>query len=339
MRDILRTPVTSEAAWTADRWVSDRSWIHALTSAEVEEIDAALQRVKAMPLAAIGREDFALPGVAARLARIVDELEGGRGFVMLRGLPAARYGMDALYRIYWGLSVHLGIPISQNSRGEKIAQVRDYGTDYGRANVRGHTSNDAIYPHCDTSDVVGLLCVHPAKSGGASTVASAMTVYNTLLAEHPEFLEPLASGFQINLAGKGPTGRLDEVTRNHVPVFSYFGGVLSCRYNEKQTLDGATLTGRTLTALERAAIAAVGEIAMRPGIRFDMDFQPGDIQYLNNHAILHARTAFEDWPEPERRRCLLRLWMNMRNGRPLAPEFADRLNTGPRGEVAVQPGA
>ena len=339
MPAILRSPVASESTWTADRWASDRSWVHTLTAAEVQEIDTALQRVKSIPLAMIGREDFPLPTVASRLARIENELEHGRGFVMLRGLPAARYDMDALYRIYWGLSVHLGVPISQNSRGEKIAQVRDYGTDYGSANVRGHTSNDAIHPHCDTSDVVGLLCVHPARNGGASMIASAMSVYNTLLAEHPEYLEPLARGFQINLAGKGPTGRLDEVTRNHVPVFSYHGGVLSCRYNEKQTLDGARLTGRTLTALERAAIAAVGEIAMRPGIRFDMDFQPGDIQYLNNHVILHARTEFEDWPEPERRRCLLRLWMNTRNGRLLAPEFADRLNTGPRGEVAVQPGA
>lgn len=339
MPAILRTPVATETAWTAGRWATDRSWIHALNDAEVAEIDAALRRTAAMPMAEIGRTDFALPTVAQRLGRILAELEQGRGFVMLRGLPAARYDMDALYRIYWGLSVHLGVPISQNSRGEKIAQVRDYGTDYGRANVRGHTSSDAIQPHCDTSDVVGLLCVHPAKQGGASMIASAMTVYNTLLAEHPDYLEPLARGFRINLAGKGPTGRLDEVTHNHVPVFSYHAGLLSCRYNEKQTLDGAALTGRVLTPLERSAIAAVGEIAMRPGIRFDMDFLPGDIQWLNNHVILHARTDFEDWPEPERRRCLLRLWLNMRDGRPLAPDFADRLNTGPRGEVAVQPGA
>src|SRR3546814_5722805 len=155
----------------------------------------------------------------------------------------------------------------------------------------------AILPHCDSADAVGLFCIHPAKTGGASMIASSMTIYNEVLANHPEYLEPLCRGFHIDLASKGPTGAEKEVTRNRIPVFSWHKGRMSCRFNEKQTIDGAVKTGTPLTPFEREAVAYVRELALRPDIRYDMDFQVGDIQLLNNHTILHARTDFEDWPD------------------------------------------
>jgi hypothetical protein len=178
--------------------------------------------------------------------------------------------------------------------------------------------------------------VQTAGRGGESNVASAISVYNTILAEHPEYIEPLSRGFHINLAGKGPTGKPEECSHQAIPVFSYFAGRLSCRFNKKQILDAATIQGTNLSQLQRDAIDAVAETAMRDTIRLDMDFRPGDIQLLNNHGILHARAAFQDSPATDQRRHLLRIWINMRNGRPLAPEFAERLNTGPRGEVHVR---
>ncbi|MDX1513631.1 MAG: TauD/TfdA family dioxygenase, partial [Gammaproteobacteria bacterium] len=152
---------------------------------------------------------------------------------------------------------------------------------------------------------------------------------------HPELIEVLCRGFRINLAGKGPTGRADELSRGRIPVFSYYRGRLSCRYNRKQIEDAATILGEPLTDLEMRAVRTVGELAERADIRMPMDFCRGDLQLLNNHCILHARDAYEDDPSTGRRRLLLRMWINVPNGRPLAPEFADRLNTGPRGEVAV----
>src|SRR3546814_15433164 len=112
---------------------------------------------------------------------------------------------------------------------------------------------------------------------------------------------------------------------------------MSCRFNEKQTIDGAVKTGTPLTPFEREAVAYVRELALRPDIRFDMDFQIGDIQLLNNHTILHARTDFEDWPEPERKRRLLRIWHNLTTRREPAPDFADLLNTRPRHRPAFRP--
>lgn len=119
-------------------------------------------------------------------------------------------------------------------------------------------------------------------------------------------------------------------------MFSYHEGRLSCRFNGKTIIDGMAKAGKPLDDESIAAIEWVQTQAMKPGIRFDMDFRPGDIQLLSNHMVLHSRTEYVDWPEPERKRRLFRQWFNLRNGRPLAADFADRLNTGPRGGVFVR---
>lgn len=336
--NILRKPVTEPAAWTTEDLAADRSWLQTLTPAELAEIDVAVAVVRSKGLATFEftRDDFPLPRLGARLRDIARDLEHGRGVVLLRGLAPERYDIDALYALYWGLAVHLGTPISQNAKGDLIGQVTDSGQDYQTKNVRGYTTRAALRPHCDASDVVGLLCVHPAKTGGASCIASAATIYNTILAERPEFIAPLCRGFHFDLRGEGVTDDPDEVTFNRVPVFSYFDGWLSCRYNGKTIIDGMAKSGAPLSDDDLAAVEFVRALAMRPGIRFDMGFRPGDIQLLNNHMVLHSRTDFEDWPEPARKRRLLRLWLNLDHGRALAPAFADRLNTGPRGGVMAR---
>jgi hypothetical protein len=251
----------------------------------------------------------------------------------LRGLPVNDMQRATIDTIYAGLGLHLGRVITQNSAGVRLGEVTNRGTNYGEQGRRGHTSNGQILPHCDSADVVGLLCVQAAAQGGESQIASATTVYNRIAAERPELVKPLAEGFRINLAGKGPTGDPRECSDNIIPVFSYYDNRMSCRYNRKQIEDGARFLENELTDLQRDAIATVGEMAMRDDVRLDMNFQPGDIQLLNNHSILHARASYEDGEL--QRRLLLRMWVNTHRGRALAPEFADRLNTGPRGEVAV----
>lgn len=339
--NILRKPITEASAWTAGDLAADRSWLRTFTPAELAEIDAAVAVVQSKGLGAyqFGRDDFLLPTLDVRLQDTADDLEQGRGVVLLRGLAPERYDMDSLYTLYWGLAVHLGTPISQNAKGDLIGQVTDSGRDYQAKNVRGYTTRAALRPHCDASDVVGLLCVHPARAGGASCIASAATIYNTILVERPDFIEPLCRGFHFDLRGEGVTDNPDEVTFNRVPVFSYFDGRLSCRFNGKTIFDGMAKSGAPLSGDDLAAVEFVRELAMRPGIRFDMDFRPGDIQLLNNHMVLHSRTDFEDWPESARKRRLLRLWLNLDHGRALAPAFADRLNTGPRGGVMVRTSA
>ncbi len=327
----LRRPLDHPSVWRREDMEGRDDWIRQFSDAELDEICAALPRRFGAP--GFGKADFPLPSLSLRLADMVDELENGRGFVLMRGLD--RLGLDpqALRDAYWGLAQHMGRTISQNPAGALIGEVYDRGFDYTDNNVRGHTTNSEIGPHCDTADVVGLLCIRPAAAGGESLIASSGAIYNEILATRPDLVDPLAAGFRIDLAGKGPTGAANEVTRARIPVFSWYAGRLSCRFNRKQIEDGQRKLGRCLSEQEQEAVEMVERLALDPRFRLEMDFRPGDIQWLNNHAILHGRAGYRDSGHPGRHRLLLRLWMNIPNGRPLAPAFADRLNTGPRGGV------
>ena len=323
--------VEQPCAWYGADLQSDNSWIWHLSEAHVRDLDAALQHSKSRNIAEqeVTKEDFPLDAFAVCLKRLLHELEFGRGFVLMRGLPVERYSNADLRRIYWGIGTHIGTAESQNIKGELIQEIRDYGFDYSKSEHRGSMSAAELRPHCDITDVVGLLCLRTAKQGGASTIRSAMTIYNEVLEKHPEYLPALHRGFHFELDGKGPTGHPLEVT-HRIPTFSWHQGYLACRFNQKAIEGGAPKAQAPLTALEQAAVDFVGTAAVRSDIELSMQFQPGDIQWLNNHVILHSRTAYEDHQDPAHKRLLLRLWLNHPGARPLDEKFANKALNGPR---------
>jgi len=339
MPEILRQPVTGPSAWKGTDFINDESWIFQLTDSDLRELNTATHALKARGLKPLEftKADFPLPTLGPKIEKVLHDVEYGRGFVLVRGLNVNDYDLDTLKVLYWGLGTHLGEIISQNSQGDLLGAVTDFengkyaGGGYYEENVRGHRTNAFLRPHSDSSDVVGLMCVRPAKTGGYSMVSNSMAIYNEILATRPEFIEPLTSGFHFDLIGKGT--KAVEISHSKIPVYSYFEGILSCRFNKKQIELGAKKAGIPLTQLQQDAIDYVRELSVREDFLLHMDFKPGDIQLLNNHCTLHSRTAYEDFDDPAEKRFLLRLWVNVPNGRPLAPEFADRLNSGGRGGV------
>ena len=336
MTEKLRIPVVGPAAWRANEFADKDSWIYTLSRSDIQELDYATRQTAVQNLEryAFSKEDFPLPSFGPKIEGFLVELENGRGFMQLRGIPVERYDDNALYRLYWGLGTHLGAPISQNNRGEMIVEIKDRGEAYGPG-VRGYTTKARLMPHSDASDLVALFCIHPARRGGASCIASGMTIFNEILAEHPEYLKILELGFHHNMRGEGVSNNPNETTRNAIPVFSYYQGRLSCHFNRRLILEGSEKSGAQLSEPAKAAVDYVNDLALRDDIRFDMDFQAGDVQLLNNHVIMHSRFEFDDYEALEKRRRLLRLWTTVPNGRPLAPEYADRTNNGPRSGMAV----
>ncbi|MEM9681764.1 MAG: TauD/TfdA family dioxygenase [Pseudomonadota bacterium] len=328
-------PIVDPSAWRARDFESDESWLHRLTGSEVAEIEAALEVALRTGKAttALTCEDFPLSSVAARLEQARGEVEDGRGFALLRGIRLPDYSRTEAHTIFWGLGQYLGRPIVQNPEGALLHEIEDLRNDYHGNNVRGHSTNARLRPHVDPCDIVGLFCIHPAMTGGTSTIASAPTIYNEILRNNPEYLDPLFRGFRIDYAGKGPSAAADLCSPLRIPVFSEHDGAFTCYYNAKQIENGARKTGDGLSEIETEAVLRVEALALDPDLQFNMGFQTGDIQLLNNYTILHARTEYEDWPDPSRKRLLLRLWLNVPNGRPLLPEVADRLGTGARGGV------
>ena len=330
--------VNGPSAWKSAELAADESWIYHFEENEIQEIQDAVELVqnRKLKIFEFGKDDFPLETFSVRLNMIIEQVENGRGCALIKGLDPSNYDEDTLKIIYWGLGVHLGVPISQNRKGQLISHVRDRGGNYYSHNVRGYTTNSRIRPHCDPADTVSLLCVQPAKKGGQSEISSSISVYNELSQKTPGFLEPLFNGFHFDLRGEGVTSDPDEVTFNKVPVFSYYDEKMSCRFNAKSIIEGQAKIGKPLRGIALEAVEEVARLASHDDFRYDLNFSRGDIQILNNHTILHARGDFEDYKEPERKRNLLRLWTNLRNGRQLAPEFANRLNTGPRGGVMIR---
>ncbi len=209
----------------------------------------------------------------------------------------------------------MGTPVSQNPKGDMIGKVTSVG-DPKQMNTRVYETNAYLPYHSDLSDVVGLLSIRKAKSGGLSSLVSSATVYNEILTRHPEYVGLLYRPVYFN--------HLGEALPSLSPIFSYHDGKLACRYLRKYLEDGATLRGITLSTVEVEMLDLIDSIIHDPEIRMDMMLEPGDIQFANNYSVMHSRTSFEDFEDPALKRRLLRLWLKMPNARTLAPEFPGR---------------
>lgn len=318
-----RQAVSGPGVWTGRDYAGGDDWVFHLTATHLAEIDAAARRVPSeIPaLYDVTADDFPLPTLGPALAALGEVLEHGRGFVLIRGLPVARYGEDRLAAIFWGVGAYFGVGLAQSTKGDRLGHVTDLsGPDSAVGQMRNYELGGDLRMHTDlNNDMVGLLMLRAAKSGGESRIASSMAIHNIILDERPEFLDPLYRGYYFHHLRKERAEGANR-TAHRVPVFSDYDGALSCHYNPSPVERAVTRAGVTLSALEEGAFRFFAEVATRPGICLDITLRPGDIQFLNNHVILHGRTDYQDYPEPERRRHLLRLWLRCAGARKQAPE-------------------
>ncbi|MEZ5739071.1 MAG: TauD/TfdA family dioxygenase [Burkholderiaceae bacterium] len=315
---IIRTErLVGPAAWLGRDFANDDSWIHRLAVDEIAAIDAALAHLKdrGLRFPHFSREDFPLGPLEAELARRADELENGRGFCLLRGLPLERYTDAQIDTLYYGIGLHLGTPVGQNPRGDLIGGVQAVG-DPAQKETRVYETSLYLPYHSDPSDLVGLLCVRKARNGGLSSLASVAAIYNEILEHHREFLGLYYKPWYFE--------HLCEPRPSLSPIFSFHAGKLSCRYLRQHTELGHEIMQQPLSDVEREALDLFDRIIGLEHIRLDMMLEPGDLQFANNYVVLHSRTAFEDQQDPARRRKLLRLWLKSPIARELAPEFPGR---------------
>jgi hypothetical protein len=311
--------IDDRADWRGSDIARSRQWIHEFSPAEVAEIDAAFRTAKARgkTLPTLAREDFPLPGVGRVLARALDELENGLGLFHLRGLPTEPYSKEDLRLIYWGFGKHIGTAVSQSRDGDLLGDVRDIGVDLHSAKGRGYRSKQKLSCHTDTCDVVGLMVLRTAMSGGLSVLASSVAIHNEIARTRPDLLEVLYQPFWWSWQGQEPPGDKPYFAE---PIFKFHNGKFSCRYVRSVILNSQRYPDvPRMTAAQEEAIALIDELGNSDKFHFVTMFQPGEIQLLNNHITLHARTSFEDYPEEDRKRHLLRMWLSVPNSRELSP--------------------
>jgi hypothetical protein len=335
-----RLLISGPAVWRGPEIQHHRSWVHVLDSKSLAEIDRALQHAKlAGARVPFSKTLFPLDHLAGELDRVLDEIENGRGFVLLRGIPRERYTDDECALIYWGLGAHFGTPVSQNARGHLLGHVRDEGRIQADPNARAYQTHERMDFHTDMLpvDMLGLFCLRTAKRGGASKLVSALTIHNVLREERPDLLDALYGSFHVDWRGEEPEGEKPCFT---LPMYSECDGQVTTRVVSLPYYKSAARHGDEYrpTALQLEALEKVQEIANRPELMLTMDFQEGDIQLINNHILLHAREAYEDHPEPGRERHLLRMWIAVddRRRRPLADALAERYRWVERGGIPVK---
>ncbi len=308
--------------WYGPEMAARTDWIRPLTEAEIAALEAAVARLDAtgIDIAAIGPRHLDAPALQLLVEEIRAATLHGRGFILVRGVPVERWTKRQCAIAYFGLGTLLGEPVSQNAMGHILGHVQDIGADYARPEHRGYQTAARLPYHCDSSDLVGLLCLKPAKAGGKSSIVSSWALFNEMLRRHSDLLPELLAPVHRDRRGEVPDGAEPWYA---VPVFSPMpdGGLVATYVRSAMRKAQRFPAVPRMTPALEAACDALDALAEDPAIHLDMDFQPGDMQFVSNHWIMHSRTAYEDFPDPADRRHLFRLWLACADGPPLPETY------------------
>jgi hypothetical protein len=320
MTPIYDVPIDHPGAWKVADFRVPADYTVELTATHLRDIERTVGRIKAAGLGLddLKREHFDLPSLRPVIDEIRHQIEDGRGFVLLRRLPVEEYSKDEIGMIFWGIGTHLGRGLSQSVLGDRLGHVKDFSREDPLA--RAYRNKQELSPHTDSCDLVGLACLHDAKTGGVSRLTSALTVHNVMLEEHPQSLARLYRGYVFHRRGEEKPGDLPH-TPYRVPVYSNTDGRVSARYVRTYVEAGEAAAGRPMGEADLAVLDRFEEVTKRPELMLEFTLQPGEVYFINNYTILHARTAFEDYEEEDRRRHLLRLWLEVPAMRPVHPHI------------------
>lgn len=311
-------------SWRAAEVRDPSRWTLTLTESDHRELVQALRHAKNVSddLLRIGKDDFPLDGLAAKLAGVERELIDGRGFVRISPLDIRRYGDDDLTMLYWGIGMHLGDAWPQNKHGHVMGDVTDQGRSRSDPTARGNEMGlIGLGYHTDGADLVGLMCLRKARVGGLSCVANAVAIYNQLVSTRPDLVAALSEPLPWDFRGEQPPGAADFFFRR---VFTEHEGRLFVRFvpgyikSSQRHPEAPRLWPLALEALD-----TVSRMANEPEFNVYMDLEPGEMQFINNYHVLHGRTAYEDDVANGYKRHLKRLWLATRYLKSRPPGFAN----------------
>ncbi|KIW24569.1 uncharacterized protein PV07_10277 [Cladophialophora immunda] len=315
--------ISGPTVWSNEDYASHpETWTHVFSDAEINELSAAADNFMAqgLPLTGINPSNFPLPSMSAALKSMRNELLNGKGFILYKGFPVQQWGSHKSAVAYMGLGTYIGYPVSQNGRGHILGHVKDLGEDSTQIDkVRIYRTNARQFFHADDSDVVGLLCIARAEEGGESDVACVHHVWNILQAEYPEVAELLTQPVWY-FDRKGEVSRGEEpYIRTSVFYLETPGAKgqeqrVYCKWDPYYVRSLTRFSDQgiipPLSPAQVRALETLEDVCQR--VKLHMILEVGDIQFLSNEHILHARTAYRDYgPDSGMpRRHLMRLWLS-----------------------------
>jgi len=302
--------VASPADWRGPELKErPQDWLVELTPEDRKEIIAAVETIRASgtSMEKVRRETFLLPTLAPKIADWRRRLSEGLGLVAVRGMPVEELGEERASIAFWGLGHHLGVPGAQNPANELLGHVKDYGEEADKPHIRRYRTAGHIAFHCDAADVVGLLCLQPAKAGGQSRIASSVAIFNEIAKRRPDLIRHLFEPVKLDRRGEHRPGEPGYV---ELPICAYGEGRLRTFYHSDYMHSVTRLKeAGPHTENEAEILALYDELAGSRDFYLDMWLEKGDMQFISNHTVVHSRTEYED--DPAHPRHLLRLWLSL----------------------------
>ncbi|MGH8260045.1 MAG: TauD/TfdA family dioxygenase [Steroidobacteraceae bacterium] len=313
--DMGMTPplIEDPAVWTSAAAGGKAGFVRRLETRELDSLGLLLERTRHIDTCDIRRSDFDDPAVNALMTGARREIMNGRGAVILSGIELSRFPQDDFERICWGLGTHLGEAAPQSYRRDRLGYVQK---EENNPTGRGYLMDVELRSHTDFHEILCLACVRKSASGGESGLASSLAVHNALLERRPELLPALYEGFYQEWAGG------QRVSAEKIPIFCRVGGKTSCYYHPLALLNAAKELGASLPAPLAAGLDAFRDLADSAELKAQFMLEPGEILFWHNFLVLHSRESFHD--APGAKRLLLRLWLNVPQGRPMHPAFTGR---------------
>ena len=313
--------IDAPCAWRAAD-LTKEDWLLPFPSNALSELDKLALTLSGYkgPVEALQADDYQLDAVRALMTNVKDRLYRGIGFVVLDRLPVQRWGEPAAKAIGWLLTTLLGPVVMQKADGTRLYEVSDSGAKLEYGVRRSITNLDQDF-HTDggwlsqAPEIVSLVCLRQARSGGRSRVASLALAHNCLREESPELCDRLYRDFWWDRQAEHPPG---EIKSSRHPVFTRNDGKLTVRHYSDYVRKGYALQGQSLDGEGEAALSAMKALVDAPENWLEFRLEQGQIEYVNNHLLAHARTAFED-NESQGGRYLLRLWNRREGGVELEP--------------------
>jgi hypothetical protein len=337
MTAIGTSPIDHRMAWRGSEIKGKDDIAFDLTARHAAALEEVLQRInKTSALSDIAPEDCRHPALDADLERVFNEIQEGRGIVIVRGIPVEHHSVEDVRRMFWALGAHFGRGVSQSALGDVLGMVRDETAPGEPESARGYTSRRELSLHVDLAQIVGLMCVRQAPAGGMSQYAAGLAIHDEIAATRPDLLPVLYRGFPYHRRGEEAPDQ-PCITPYDIPVFSVRDGRMSV-FMVREIFNAAFRElKRAFTPEEIDAIDTFRATAQE--LQFETRLEAGEATFLNNYTVMHARSEFEDWDEPERKRLMLRLWLDAeRKRRPVVPEIHIYKNQAGRSGIDPQPG-
>lgn len=312
MPPIYSDHINDASAWTPASLGGKEGLVRTLEGAQLTAIDQLLAALKGTPTEAITRQDFEHPALTPFLAARRDDIMNGPCVVIIRGIDTGRYALEDCERLFWGFGTHWGKAAVQSARADRIGYVAHEPDDPIK---RGYRSARELVLHTDSRAIIALMSIQTAESGGYTRLASATTIHNLIRRERPDLLAALYRGYYYLSSELG-------LSPSKIPVFSSRDGVVSCAFFEAFMRNAAKKKGEALPPDLDEALTYFAQVAARDDVHLQFMLEPGEIMVCNNFVVLHARTEFQN--SEERQRFLIRLWLNVSDGRWMVPEFLQR---------------